>query len=65
MSIQDLTTFRQRIDGVNRERTALVAGRDNMIREDHRLGVTIAALSRATGLTRTMLYKVLNNKEAK
>lgn len=62
MSIQDLKSYRQRIDGVNRERTALVADRDDMIREDHQLGVTIAALSRATGLTRTMLYKIINKE---
>jgi len=62
MSIQDLKSYRQRIDGVNRERTALVADRDEMIREDHQLGVTIAALSRATGLTRTMLYKIINKE---
>lgn len=62
MSIQDLKSYRQRIDGANRERTALVADRDDMIRENHQLGVTIAALSRATGLTRTMLYKIINKE---
>lgn len=62
MSIRALEAYRQNLSAVDRERSELVAGRDAMIREDHERGATIAELSRATGLTRTMLYKIIEKE---
>ena len=62
MSTRALEAYRQNLSAVDRERAELVAGRDAMIREDHERGATIAELSRATGLTRTMLYKIIEKE---
>ena len=60
MSADDLTSYMRRLREMDHDRAELVAARDAMIRQDHNSGATVAELSRATGLTRTMLYKIIN-----
>lgn len=58
-----LDTYQREIAHMDQQRAKMVQARDAVIREDYANGATIAELSRATGLTRTMLYKVINKED--
>lgn len=59
-----LSAHRQEIKDLDLDRSHVVADRDALIRGAHAEGVTIATLARATGLTRTMIYKIIERDPA-
>lgn len=59
---RELQSSAERLAAIDEERAREQQQRDQNIRKAHKAGVTIAELSRATNLTRTMLYKILETK---
>lgn len=65
MTADYLASLRQDLEDIDRERATVIAKRDAAIRRDHASHLlTIADLSRITGLSRTMLYKIIDKEES-
>lgn len=54
-----LSAYQQEIADLDCDRFEIVKSRDALILGAHAEGVTVADIARVTGLTRTMLYKII------
>lgn len=60
--LQSLAETSGRLDAMDRERESLVRERDDMIRSARTAGATYQQLADETGLSRTMLDRIVNDR---
>lgn len=61
--LQSLAETSGRLEAMDRERESLVRERDDMIRSARTAGATYQQLADDTGLSRTMLDRVVNGRD--